>query len=264
MLEGFTMLLAAAVLFFVSYWLVSKSEADKWQRYIRGKVHTAMSNGRGVALASAAFLAVYREGFETVLFYQALYASAPATPMTVAAGFIAGSMALLVVTVLFRRFQVQIPMRQFFFVTGLFLYAMAAIFAGQGVHELQDAGIIPVTPINGLPTIELLGIYPTVQSLVLQAVFVLLLIYATAVTVRASRRAAAAEQDVDVVSELRALRGAIDGLRAEMLAHHGNAAERQGDRLQGLLLRAEQLVGDLQPKPTANGRVNGGGGRNGH
>ena len=104
-----------------------------------------MSNGRGVALASAAFLAVYREGFETVLFYQALYGSAAATPMTVTAGCIAGSMALRVVTVLVRRFQVQIPIRQFFFVTGLLLYAMAAIFAGLGVHELQDAGIIPVS-----------------------------------------------------------------------------------------------------------------------
>ena len=264
LLEGCTMLLAAAVLFFVSYWLVSKSEADKWQRYIRGKVHTAMSNGRGVALASAAFLAVYREGFETVLFYQALYGSAPAASMTVTAGCIAGSIALLVVYVLFRRFQVQIPIRQFFFVTGLFLYAMAAVFAGQGVHELQDAGIIAVTPINGLPTIELLGIYPTVQSLALQLIFVVLLVYATAVTLRASRHAVAEGQGVDVVGELRALRSAIDALRAEMAAPRGNEAERHGDRLQDLLVRAEQLVGDLQPKPPMNGRTNGGGRRNGH
>ena len=263
LLEGCTMLLAAAVLFFVSYWLVSKSEADKWQRYIRGKVHSAMSNGRGVALASAAFLAVYREGFETVLFYQALYASAPATPMTVTAGCIAGSMALLVVSVLFRRFQVQIPIRQFFFVTGLFLYAMAAVFAGQGVHELQDAGILPLTPMNGVPTIELLGVYPSVQSLALQAVFVALLIYATAVTVRASRRAKAERQDADVRSEVRALRAAIDALRDELRAPSGRTAATHGDRLQGLLIRAEQLVGDLQPKPPANGRANGGG-RNGH
>ena len=255
LLEGCTMLLAAAVLFFVSYWLVSKSEADKWQRYIRGKVHTAMSNGRGVALASAAFLAVYREGFETVLFYQALYGSAPATPMTVTAGCIAGSMALLVVTVLFRRFQVQIPIRQFFFVTGLFLYAMAAIFAGQGVHELQDAGIVPVTPLNGVPTIELLGIYPTLQSLGLQAVFVALLLYATAVTLRASRRAAAEPQGADVLAEVRALRAAIDALREEIRARPSATSELHGGRLQGLLVHAEQLVGDLQPKVRRRSRT---------
>ena len=259
LLEGCTMLLAAAVLFFVSYWLVSKSEADKWQRYIRGKVHTAMSNGRGVALASAAFLAVYREGFETVLFYQALYASAAATPMIVTAGCIAGSMALLVVTVLFRRFQVQIPIRQFFFVTGLLLYAMAAIFAGQGVHELQDAGIVPVTALNGVPTIELLGIYPTLQSLSLQAVFVALLIYATAVTLRASRRAAVEHQRADVLTEVRALRAALDGLREEIRLRPSVTSELHGGRLQGLLVQAEQLIGDLQPKPRVNG-----GRRNGH
>jgi len=260
-LEGFTMLLAAAVLFFVSYWLVSKSEADKWQRYIRGKVHTAMSNGRGVTLASAAFLAVYREGFETVLFYQALYASAPATPMTVTAGCIAGSMVLLVVTVLFRRFQVRIPIRQFFFVTGLLLYAMAAIFAGQGVHELQDAGMIAVTPLNGIPTIELLGIYPTLQSLALQAVFIALLIYATAVTLRASRRAAAEQRGADVLAEVRALRAALDALGEEIRARPSATSELHAARLQGLLVHAEQLVGDLQPKfpsaPVHGGRRNG-------
>jgi high-affinity iron transporter len=268
LLEGITMLLAAGVLFFVSYWLVSKSEADKWQRYIRGKVHNAMSNGRSVALASAAFLAVYREGFETVLFYQALYGSAPAAAMTITGGCIAGAIALLIVTALFRRFQVQIPIRQFFFVTGLFLYAMAVIFAGQGVHELQDAGIIAVTPLNGIPTIELLGIYPTLQTLALQAVFVALLIYASVVTLRASRRAAAEERAPELLTELRALRGAIDTLRAEVVAPRGIEPAMQGERLQGLLVRAERLVGDLQPKALANGhatgRANGGGRRNGH
>jgi high-affinity iron transporter len=262
-LEGITMLLAAAVLFFVSYWLVSKAEADKWQRYIRGKVHSALSDGRSMALAGAAFLAVYREGFETVLFYQALYGSAPAAAMTITGGCLAGTVALLIVTVLFRRFQVQIPIRQFFFVTGLFLYGMAAIFAGQGVHELQDAGIIAVTPLAGVPTIELLGIYPTVQSLALQGVFVVLLAYATAVTLRRSRRAAVEGQGADVMLEARALRGAIDALREELAARRANEGDVRADRLQGLLAHAERLVGDLQPRPPVHGRANGGR-RNGH
>jgi hypothetical protein len=205
---------------------------------------------------------VYREGFETVLFYQALYGSAPTASMTIAGGCLAGTVALLVVTVLFRRFQVQIPIRQFFFVTGLFLYAMAAIFAGQGVHELQDAGVIAVTPLNGIPTVELLGIHPTVQSLALQAVFLVLLIYATAVTLRRSRGAAAERRRADVLEEVRALKGAIDALREELATHRAGRGELPGDRLQGLLMRAEQVVGDLQPK-SANGRANGGR-RNGH
>src|SRR5262249_40376097 len=154
----------------VSYWLISKAEADKWQRYIRGKVQSALTGRRSIALAGAAFLAVYREGFETVLFYQALYASAPAASMTVSVGLGAGGLALAIVYVALRRFQLRIPIQQFFFATGLLLYAMAAIFAGQGVHELQDAGLISTTPLPSVPVIPLLGVYPSMESLVVQAV----------------------------------------------------------------------------------------------
>ena len=107
---------------------------------------------------------MYREGFETVLFYQALYASAATQSLTVTAGFIAGAVALACVYVAFRRFQVHIPIQQFFFVTGLLLYMMAAVFAGQGVHELQDAGIIGVTSVRWMPAIPLLGVFPSLES----------------------------------------------------------------------------------------------------
>ncbi|HVM97235.1 MAG TPA: FTR1 family protein, partial [Candidatus Acidoferrales bacterium] len=154
-LEGFTMLLAATVLFWVSYWLISKTEAEKWQRYIRGKVQQAITRRSSVALAGAAFLAVYREGFETVLFYQALFGSAPHATATLASGLLAGTVALVGVTVLIRYFQVQIPLQQFFFVTGIFLYMMAAIFAGQGIHELQEVGLLGNTHVAWVPTLPL-------------------------------------------------------------------------------------------------------------
>lgn len=268
MLEGFTMLLAAVVLFWVSYWLISKAEADKWQQYIRGKVQSALSGGRGVALAGAAFLAVYREGFETVLFYQALYASAPAASMTVTAGFIAGSVALLVVYALFRWFEVQIPIRQFFFVTGLLLYVMATIFAGQGVHELQEAGLIAMTPVAWIPAIPLLGIYPSVQSLAVQAVFIGLLLYATVVTLRRARQATAGEQAAGTVTELRALATAINAVRQEIEGLRRSESvpplAALGDRLEGLLVRVEELAGQVRLKGPGTLRTNGGGRRNGH
>jgi high-affinity iron transporter len=215
-LEGSTMLLAAVVLFWVSYWLISKTEADKWQRYIRGKVQRAVTRGSGAALASAAFLAVYREGFETVLFYQALFGSAPQATLTLTIGIVAGSLALLVVMVLVRYFQVQIPMQQFFFVTGMFLYAMAAIFAGQGVHELQEVGIVANTAVSNVPTVPLLGIYPSLQSLGAQAVFVALLVFATFVSLRRRRATASdAAASTDLIDELRALRTTLDELKRE-------------------------------------------------
>src|SRR5262249_5461298 len=93
-LEGAAMLLAAGVLFWVSYWLVAKAGADRWQRFIQGRVKEAMAAGSSTALAVAAFLAVYREGFETVLFYRALLGGAPAGDVMVGAGFLCGLVLL--------------------------------------------------------------------------------------------------------------------------------------------------------------------------
>jgi high-affinity iron transporter len=180
--EGVAMLLAAVVLFWVSYWLVSKAEADRWQHYIRGRVQGALTTGSTTALATAAFLAVYREGFETILFYQALFASAPAGDVMLPAGLATGLVLLAVVYVGLERVGLRIPMAKFFFVTGGFLYAMAIVFAGRGIAELQEAGIVSLTPVPRAPRIETLGVFPTVESLAAQAVFVGLLVYAIAIT----------------------------------------------------------------------------------
>jgi high-affinity iron transporter len=194
-LEGGAMLLAAVVLFWVSYWLVSKSEADRWQRYIRGRVQGALTAGSTTALGTAAFLAVYREGFETILFYQALFASAPRGDVMLPAGLVAGLVLLAVVYVGLERIGLRVPMAKFFLVTGGFLYAMAIVFAGRGIAELQEAGLVPLTPVGWAPRIETLGIFPTVESLAAQGVFVALLVYAIAVTWtrRRNRRTAATE-----------------------------------------------------------------------
>ena len=115
-LEGATMVLATAVLFYVSYWLLSKMEVVKWTHFVKSKVQDAVTNGSALALASAAFLAVYREGFETVLFYKALFISAGprrrAAP--VAGGMLAGVVVLVGVYVAMNRFGVRLPLKPFF------------------------------------------------------------------------------------------------------------------------------------------------------
>lgn len=183
-LEGATMLLAAAVLFSVSYWLISKAEAEKWQRYIRGKVQAALARGSGLALAGAAFLAVYREGIETVLFYQALIASAPTDLGAVIGGFAVGAIALALVYVGFVRFGLRIPVRHFFLGSSGLLYCLAIVFAGQGVAELQEGGWISVTPVAGIPRLDLVGLYPTVETLLAQSVLLGSLVYALVVILR--------------------------------------------------------------------------------
>jgi len=176
------MLLAAAVLFYVSYWLLSRLEVAKWNAFVKGRMEEALRTGSGFALASVAFLAVYREGFETILFYQALFNSTGGSGGTsaVLAGMLAGAVALVAVYVAINHFGVKVPLKPFFGVTSAMLYYMAFVFAGKGIAGLQEAGIVTTTVVEWAPRLPVFGIYPTVQSLALQGVLVLLLIVAVA------------------------------------------------------------------------------------
>ena len=195
-LEGGTMLLATAVLFYVSYWLLSKIEVTKWHAFVKGRMEDAVSAGSGFALASVAFLAVYREGFETILFYKALLTSASGTgagAAAVVAGMAAGAMALVIVYVAVNRFGVRLPLKPFFAVTSAVLYYMAFVFAGKGVADLQEAGLIRTSVVEWAPRIPVLGIYPTVQSLALQVLLIALLVVA-AIWLQRNRLAASQER----------------------------------------------------------------------
>jgi high-affinity iron transporter len=179
MLEGVTMVVAAIVLFYVSYWLLSKMEVVKWNHFVKSKVSDALTSGSSLALASAAFLAVYREGFETVLFYKALFLTGgDHSSMPIAAGILGGAAVLVAVYVAISRFGVRLPLKPFFAVTSAFLYYMAFVFAGKGVAELQAGGILPTTLVSWVPRLPALGIYPTLESSLAQAVLLALLVLA--------------------------------------------------------------------------------------
>ena len=179
-LEGLTMALATVVLFYVSYWLLSKMEVAKWNHFVKSKVQDALTSGSGLALASAAFLAVYREGFETVLFYKALFVAggSPAATMPIIAGILLGSLIMVGVYLGINRFGLRLPLKPFFGVTSAFLYYMAFVFAGKAVAELQEGGIVPTTIVLGAPRVPALGIYPTVESLLAQGILAALLLLA--------------------------------------------------------------------------------------
>ncbi len=179
-LEGLTMLVATVVLFYVSYWLLSKMEVAKWNQFVRSKVQDAVTSGSALALASAAFLAVYREGFETVLFYKALFVAGGTGASTgaIVAGIVLGSVVMVGVYVAINRYGVRLPLKPFFGVTSTFLYYMAFVFAGRGVAELQEGGLLPTTIVPWGPRVPALGIYPTVESLAAQAILLALLLVA--------------------------------------------------------------------------------------
>jgi high-affinity iron transporter len=172
MMEGVIMLVAVVVLFYVSYWLVSKIEATKWQSYITGKMQKAVTTGSAFTLSMVAFLSVYREGFETVLFYKALYLSAGDSTAGIIPGFVVGCLVLAVVYFLINQLGMRIPVKWFFVVTSVFLYYMAFMFMGKGLHELQMGGVLSLTGADFVPEIPWLGMYPTWETFIGQMVMV--------------------------------------------------------------------------------------------
>ncbi len=187
-LEGAAMLLASVVLFSVSYWLVSKAEAQKWMAYIKGKVSDSLTSGSLKALWFAAFLAVYREGAETVLFYQALASDSAGSGVTaIAGGFALGCVLLGAIYLGMRYGAVKLPIRPFFLCTGALLYYMAFVFAGKGVMELIEGKLFEPSLISWMPSVPFIGVYPYVQTLTPQIFVVLAAIAGLALVVRRGR-----------------------------------------------------------------------------
>ncbi|MFN8571640.1 MAG: cytochrome c/FTR1 family iron permease [Gemmatimonadaceae bacterium] len=210
-IEGVTLLVAVGVLFSVSYWLISKVEAAKWQQFIREKVNTALEHGGGKALAFVAFLAVYREGAETALFYQALFHEGGALAGPLALGIVIGAVILSVIFVLFYRYGVRIPLRPFFAVTSALLYYMAFVFMGKGVRELQEGDVVSITVLPGWPHVDAMGIFPSVETLLAQLVLLGLFVFALLKTFWPSRAVALPTMPADAVAQER-----VDAIRERL------------------------------------------------
>jgi len=184
-LEGAAMLLASVVLFSVSYWLISKAEAQKWMAYIKDKIADSLSTNSLRALWFASFIAIYREGAETVLFYQALGSDSGASGITaIAGGFILGSVLLVGIYLAMRYGAMRLPIRPFFLFTGALLYYMAFVFAGKGMMELISGKVFEPSLISWMPTIQFIGVYPYAQTLIPQAFIILAAIAGLAVMIK--------------------------------------------------------------------------------
>ncbi|MDR3130529.1 MAG: FTR1 family iron permease [Treponema sp.] len=189
-IEGATMLLAVGVLFYVSNWMVSKAEAEAWTNYIEGKVQNFITRGSMFSLAFAAFLAVFREGAETILFYQALLAGNQNYVNMVWLGFGIGAAALVVIYILIRVLSLRLPLKPFFLGTSILLFVMSVSFTGSGIKELQEGNVIPVTLLPFSFTVDILGIYPTLQTLIPQAVLLAVTVAAFILQIKKNKRLA--------------------------------------------------------------------------
>jgi len=185
--EGFGSLLAAAILLFVGVWMHGKSQAGAWQRYVRDKLDRALGGNSAWLLFVLSFVAVYREVFETIIFYAALGAQGEGAAML--AGIAAAAVLLALIAWAMLRFSRRLPIAKFFQYSAALIAVLAVVLAGKGVAALQEAGMIGVTPLAGLPRSPILGLYPTLETVLAQIVTALLL---AAGFFRASRQPAAA------------------------------------------------------------------------
>ncbi|MEM8859221.1 MAG: FTR1 family protein [Chloroflexota bacterium] len=178
LLEGITALVAVAVLFYVTNWLFQKAYVGDWMSFVKEQVGNALTSGSAFGLAFLGFTVVFREGFETVLFYQTLLFDSD--PQAVLYGFLIGSGVIAVVAFLILRMSVRLPLKPFFNVTTVLLLVMAFNFVGKGFRGLQEAGVVNATWLSWIPEnlvlIEVFGIYPTVETTTAQFAFVLLVI----------------------------------------------------------------------------------------
>ncbi|QBL08995.1 c-type cytochrome [Rheinheimera sp. D18] len=174
MTEGYTALIAAAILFYMGFWMHSKTSAVKWQQFISQKVNNAMSSGAYFGLALVVFLAVYREVFETILFYQSLWLQGGAAhQLSFLSGIGAALLGLLILGVGLFKFALKLPLKTFFGSTAFLMILLAFVMTGKGIAALQEAGTLSLSHI-AVPTISWLGIFPTVQGISAQIVVLVL------------------------------------------------------------------------------------------
>jgi high-affinity iron transporter len=163
--EGVTALVAAGMLLYVGFWLHNQSHSQRWQQFIRDKISNTLGTGTLWGLTFVAFMAVYREIFETILFYRSMWMSAqPVEHNYLISGIISAAAMLVLLAWMVMRLSVRLPLKRFFKINTVLMFLLAVIFAGKGVAALQEAGTFPLDPVN-FPRVDMLGIYPNLESL---------------------------------------------------------------------------------------------------
>ncbi len=172
--EGFGSLLAAVVLLSVGIWMHGKSQADQWQRYIREKLGKALSRGSAWFLFGLAFLVVYREVFETILFYAALSTQGNGGVMLAGGATAVGVLAVTAWIML--RYSRRLPIGRFFAYSSVLIAILAVVLVGKGVAALQEAGLLDVQPLSAVPRIDMLGISPSAQVVTAQVIAIAVIV----------------------------------------------------------------------------------------
>ncbi len=169
LMEGIIALFAVGVLLYVGFWMHSKSEAGKWQAYVKNKIQGLARKENMLGLAFLSFLVVFREAFESVLFLSALSLEVgPGQQMAFGGGIIFAFAALLIISVLLLKYSKKIPIPKLFKYSAIVISFLAVILVGKGVHALQEAGTLSISMLPVNIKLDAIGLYPSWESLLAQ------------------------------------------------------------------------------------------------
>jgi high-affinity iron transporter len=209
LLEAVTAILAVLVLFYVSFWLITRLEHKRWMEFLKSKVWNAVAVGSTASLVLVGFTAVYREGFETALFYQSLLSFGDGLGAWVAVGLVGGLAALAIVSVMIFRLGRRLPIRTFLSIAVVLIMVTSIAFLGNAVAALQAADVIDYHRLPSWPRLPIFlsqatGYWPTretvIAQLALTAVYVVGAFYMFVIRPRRQRRQPALASSPSVVT----------------------------------------------------------------
>ncbi|MED4784162.1 FTR1 family protein [Brevibacillus choshinensis] len=170
LIAGWTGVIASVMLLYVSYWLHSHSHIAEWQKFIQAKSQTALNTGKLISLGVISFLAVFREGTETVLFFIGMVNQIRLQDLMI--GMLIGLGLLCVVAYLMIFIGLKLPIRPFFMISSIIVFYLCIKFTGMGIHSLQLAGVIPSSTAPGIPSIDIFALYPSLESTIPQVTLI--------------------------------------------------------------------------------------------
>ncbi len=198
-LEASIILIAAGLMLYVRGWLMVKQDPRGWQDYLAHKAHNALAQDTVWAVAALAFLAVFREGAETVLFINALASTEGGWSVGLFAGLGAATVGLAVLFYFTNLIAQRIPLRPLFIITSAFLFAMAIKFIGEAVQEFQEQSMLPFTELKSAAWLGAVGLNPTVEALSAQ---LLVIVFALATYSVVQRNSRLAREDKAAIAKL--------------------------------------------------------------
>jgi len=172
LMEGYVGLVAAAMMIGVGIWLHSKSSVVSWNRYISKQMGNAISSGSIFAMAAISFLSVFREGAETLVFYAGIAPRMETSQFIL--GIVVALLILAVLAIVLFKASGKIPIHKFFAVATVLIYVLAFKIIGVSLHTLQLTDNLSTTIVDGLPVISLIGFYPTAETIIGQAILLVL------------------------------------------------------------------------------------------